>query len=139
MNAIFSTKSFRILGLAALLLGGQSCKDVLDEKVIASIGNDYITTPKGFEDAVRASYAPLRSFYGTQQGLTMTEFGTDLYATGSDGSYKGFHFYDTQLNSFVDILQGVWEELYRGINTCNAVIERAPAATGISDVLKNSG
>jgi hypothetical protein len=136
MKSIFSIKSFRILGLATLLLGGQSCKDVLDEKVISSIGNDYINTPKGFEDAVRASYAPLRSFYATQQGLTMTEFGTDLYATGSDGSYKGFHFYDTQLNSFVDILQGVWEELYRGINTCNAVIERAPAATGISDVLK---
>jgi hypothetical protein len=29
-----------------------------------------------------------------------------------------------------------WDELYRGINTCNAVIDRAPAATGITDALK---
>ena len=125
-----------MLAMLSFLLISQSCKDVLEEKVISSIGNDYINTPKGFEDATRAAYTPLRGFYATQQGLTMTEFGTDLYATGSDGSYKGFHFYDTQLNSFVDILQGVWEELYRGINTCNTVIGRAPAATGISDVLK---
>lgn len=136
MNRTYFNKQVCLLAMLGFLLTGQSCKDVLEEKVISSIGNDYINTPKGFEDATRAAYAPLRGFYATQQGLTMTEFGTDLYATGSDGSYKGFHFYDTQLNSFVDILQGVWEELYRGINTCNAVIERAPAATGISDVLK---
>lgn len=135
MNYIVSARSFRVLGLAVFLLSGQACKDALEEKVISSIGNDYVNTPKGFEDAVKAAYAPLRSFYGTQQGLTMTEYGTDLYATGADGGYKGFHFYDTQLNSFVDFLQNVWEELYRGINTCNSVIERAPAAT-VSDAVK---
>ena len=135
MNRIQLTKSVRVLSILALLLVGQSCKDVLEEKVISSIGNDYVNTPKGFEDASKAAYAPLRSFYGTQQGLTMTEYGTDLYATGADGGYKGFHFYDTQLNSFVDFLQNVWEELYRGINTCNSVIERAPAAT-VSDAVK---
>ena len=135
MNRIQLTKSVRVLSILALLLVGQSCKDVLEEKVISSIGNDYVNTPKGFEDASKAAYAPLRSFYATQQGLTMTEYGTDLYATGADGGYKGFHFYDTQLNSFVDFLQNVWEELYRGINTCNSVIERAPAAT-VPDAVK---
>ncbi|ARK13710.1 RagB/SusD family nutrient uptake outer membrane protein [Fibrella sp. ES10-3-2-2] len=136
MKSNIVIKTFRVLGVASLLLSSQGCKDVLEEKVISAIGNDYITTPKGFEDAVRASYVPLRAYYGTQQGLTMSEYGTDLYATGADGGYKGFHFYDTQLNSFVDFLANVWDELYRGINTCNAVIERAPAATGITDALK---
>lgn len=135
MNRIQLTKSVRVLSILAFLLVGQSCKDVLVEKVVSSIGNDYVNTPKGFEDASKAAYAPLRSFYGTQQGLTMTEYGTDLYATGADGGYKGFHFYDTQLNSFVDFLQNVWEELYRGINTCNSVIERAPTAT-VPDAVK---
>ena len=135
MKLIFRAKSFRVLGLAALLLSGQACKDVLKEEVISSIGNAYINTPKGFEDAGKAAYTSLRSFYATQPGLTMTEYGTDLYATGADGGYKGFHFYDTQLNSFVDFLQFVWEEMYRGINTCNAVIERAPAAN-VPDAVK---
>ena len=135
MNSIFSHKSFRILALTALLFSGQACKDTLKETVVSAIGNDYIKTPKGFEDASKAAYSSLRNFYASERGLTMTEYGTDIYTTGADGSYKGFHFYDTQLNSFVDILQQVWEELYRGINTCNAVIERAPAAT-VSDAAK---
>ncbi|GAB3991656.1 hypothetical protein GCM10028807_22250 [Spirosoma daeguense] len=135
MKSIFSAKSFRYLGLAALLFTGQACKDILDEKVISSIGNDYVNTAKGFEDASKAAYSSLRNFYGTERGLTLTEYGTDIYRVGADGSYKGFHFYDTQMNSFVDYLQQVWEELYKGINTCNTVIGRAPTAA-VSDALK---
>ena len=129
-------KLIKLFSIFALMLTGQSCENVLKETVISGIGNDYINTPKGFEDAVKAAYAPLRNFYGTQQGLTLTEYGTDLYATGADGGYKGFHFYDAQLQPTVDYLAVIWDETYRGINTCNAVIGRAPQATGITDVLK---
>ena len=125
-----------IMGMTALLLGGQSCKDILDEEIVSGIGNDYMNTPKGFEDAVRAAYSSLRFYYGTQQGLTMSEFGTDIYATGADGGYKGFHFYDGQLNPTVDYLATTWDELYKGINTCNAVIDRAANVTGIADNTK---
>lgn len=121
-------KPVRLLGLASLLLTGQSCKDLLDEQIVTNVGNEYMNTPKGFEDAVNAAYATLRYYYGTQQGLTMTEYGTDIYATGADGGYKGFHFYDTQMNATVDYIANTWDELYKGVNTCNAIIERAPAA-----------
>jgi len=129
-------KSLKIFTLISFLLVGQSCKDELNETLVSGVSNDYLNTPAGFDAAVNASYASLRGFYGTQMGLTFTEFGTDLYATGADGGYKGFHFYDAQLNSQVDWLGLLWDELYRGINTCNAVIGRAPNATGITDVLK---
>lgn len=135
MNAKNILKPVKIFGVMALLLTGQSCKDLLDETVISGISNEYINTPKGFEDAVKSAYSSLRYYYGTQQGLTMTEYGTDIYATGADGGYKGFHFYDTQLQPTIDYLGNTWDELYRGINTCNAVIERAPAAT-VSDAIK---
>ncbi len=128
-------KPIKIFGVVALLFTSQSCKDILDETVVSGIGNNYINTPKGFEDAVKSAYSSLRYYYATQQGLTMTEYGTDIYATGADGGYKGFHFYDTQLNPTVDYLGLTWDELYRGINTCNAVIDRAPAAT-VSDAIK---
>jgi starch-binding outer membrane protein, SusD/RagB family len=136
MKKIFSMKSLRFFSLMSFLLISQSCQDVLKETVVSAIGNDYINTPAGFNAAINSAYASLRGFYGTQMGLTVTEYGTDLYATGADGGYKGFHFYDAQLNSQVDFLALIWDELYRGINTCNAVIERAPKATGLSDVLK---
>jgi starch-binding outer membrane protein, SusD/RagB family len=129
-------KTIALMSFAVFMLISQSCSDVLKEEVISGVSNDYINTPAGFNAAINSAYSSLRGFYGTQMGLTVTEYGTDLYATGADGSYKGFHFYDGQLNSQVDWLKLIWDELYRGINTCNAVIERAPQATGISDVLK---
>ncbi|GGH34626.1 membrane protein [Dyadobacter endophyticus] len=129
-------KSIVVYGMAALMLAGQGCKDVLDEKIISGVGTDYMNTAKGFEDGVKAAYSSLRFYYATQQGLTLTEYGTDIYATGADGGYKGFHFYDGQLNPTVDYLATTWDELYRGINTCNAVIERAPNVTGIADNVK---
>ncbi len=128
-------KPIKIFGIAALLCTTQSCKDLLDETVVSGIGNDYMNTPKGFEDAVKSAYSSLRYYYATQQGLTLTEYGTDIYATGADGSYKGFHFYDTQLQPTVDYLINTWDELYRGINTCNAIIDRAPKAT-VADAIK---
>lgn len=128
-------KPIKVLGVMSILLTSQSCKDLLDEEVVSGIGNDYMNTAKGFEDAVKSAYSSLRYFYGTQQGLTLTEYGTDIYATGADGGYKGFHFYDTQMQPTVNYLINTWDELYRGINTCNAVIERAPKAD-VSDAIK---
>ena len=136
MRHIDLKKSFTILCLSAFMLAGQSCKDLLEEKVISSIGDDYLNTTAGFNSTVNAAYASLRSYYGTERGLSMTEYGTDLYSAGADGSYKGFHFYDTQLIGTVVIIQELWEELYKGINTCNALIDRAPGITGVADAVK---
>ena len=129
-------KSITLMSFAVFMLISQSCSDLLKEEVISGVSNDYINTPAGFEAAINSAYASLRGYYGTQMGLTVTEYGTDLYATGADGGYKGFHFYDAQLNSQVDWLKLIWDELYRGVNTCNAVIERAPKATGLTEALK---
>lgn len=132
--------TFRIACIAALLVTGQSCKNVLDEVVVSNISNAYINTTAGFNSGVNAAYSALRVFYGTEEGLTMTEYGTDIYRAGADGSYKGFHFYDSQLNSYIGAtgtpLQTIWDGLYQGINTCNAVIDRAPTVTGITDAVK---
>ncbi len=134
-------KPIKILGMMSVMLASQSCEDLLVEKVVSGIGNDYMNTPKGFEDAVKSAYSSLRNYYGTQPGLTITEYGTDIYATGADGSYKGFHFYDTQLQGGVgsasgDLLAALWDELYKGVNTCNAIIERAPKVTLSEAVIK---
>jgi starch-binding outer membrane protein, SusD/RagB family len=136
MKYINFRKAITTLSVLAVLCVSQSCKGLLDETVVSGIGNDYINTPKGFNDASNAAYSALRAYYGTQPGLSMTEYGTDLYATGADGSYKGFHFYDAQLNPNIDYLAQVWDELYRGINTCNAVIDRSAKVTGVSDAVK---
>jgi hypothetical protein len=138
MKSLYIKNSLKSLGIAsAIMLGTASCSDLLKENVISSISNDYIATTPGFVAATNAAYTPLRSFYATERGISMSEFGTDIYSAGADGSYKGFHFYDSQLTSSVDILAQLWDETYKGINTINAVIDRAPSVTGLSDAVKS--
>jgi len=137
MKSLYIKNSLKTLGLAtAIVLGNASCSDLLKETVVSAISNDYIATTPGFVAATNAAYTPLRSFYATERGLTMSEYGTDIYSAGADGSYKGFHFYDSQLTSSVDILAQLWDETYKGINTINAVIDRAPSVTGLSEAVK---
>ena len=57
------------IALGGLLFISSSCQDLLKETVVSNIGNDYINTAKGFEDATKAAYSSLRTFYGTQLGL----------------------------------------------------------------------
>ncbi|MEY3956138.1 MAG: hypothetical protein RLZ73_592 [Bacteroidota bacterium] len=137
MKSLYIKNSLKSLGIAsAIMLGTSSCSDLLKETVVSSISNDYIATTPGFVAATNAAYSPLRAFYGSERGLSMSEYGTDIYSAGADGSFKGFHFYDSQLTSSVSILAELWDQTYKGINTINAVIDRAPKVTGISDAVK---
>ncbi|MCM0041346.1 MAG: RagB/SusD family nutrient uptake outer membrane protein [Algoriphagus sp.] len=123
----------------ALVLGlliGQACQDALQEDVISQIGSDYLNTSKGLDDAVSAAYSTMRAWYGTERGTNFTEFGTDIYTNGADGSWKFMNTYTNEFDSNNGHVRELWDELYRGINTCNAVIERAPGITGVSEAVK---
>ncbi len=117
--------------LLVLLCGTQSCEDTLTEEVITDIGNDYINSPVGFEDAVKGAYSYLRSYYAQEMGMTMTQMGTDTYSHGADGSYKRYDLYASDLDGRDNWVNTLWREFYRGINTCNAVIGRGPNIEGI--------
>lgn len=121
--------------MCGLALISQSCKKVLEEEIVSNITPEYYKSAAGFEDAVKASYEPLRSYYGTQRGFTLTVFGTDTYTKGADGSYKYINDYTPNLNSQVDYIRDLWNDFYRAINTTNTVIDRAPAAS-LPDALK---
>lgn len=124
-------------GLLALSLGfAVSCQDALQEDVISQIGSGYLNTSKGIDDAVSAAYSTMRIWYGTERGNNFTEFGTDIYTNGADGSWKFMNTYTNQFDSQNGHVRELWDELYRGINTANAVIDRAPGVTGMSEAVK---
>jgi len=120
-----------LLILVSILVSTPSCEDFLEEKVISLIGNEYIATAQGFQDASNAMYQGLRKFYGSELGMTMTEMGTDTYTNGADGSYKYYNQYTSQLDPRDNWITVLWTELYKSINTANAVIERGASITGI--------
>src|SRR6266571_1288840 len=110
---------------AALLAGVPACVN-LDEDVVTGLTPGSYGTQAVFESLVNASYEPLRTFYAQERGFTVTEFGTDIFTKGADGSHKYINDYTTQLNADESFFRDTWDDFYRGINTANAVIGRAP-------------
>src|SRR2546426_8290530 len=119
--------TFALVG-AALLVGLPGCVN-LDEDVVTGLTPGSYGTQAVFESLVNASYEPLRSFYAQERGFTVTEFGTDIFTKGADGSYKYINDYTTQLNPTAQFVQDTWVDFYRAINTTNAAIDQAPVVT----------
>jgi SusD family. len=114
-----------------------SCSRMLDEEIRSQVGDTHLSTPEGFEDGVRAAYSTLRTFHANELGMTLTVFGTDTYTMGSDGSYKFVNEYTSQFDPRTTFVRDLWNNLYIGINTCNAVIDRAPTVEGLSEEIRN--
>jgi len=120
-----------ILGVTAMV----SCNGFLDEEVVSQIGNEYLSTAKGLNDGVNAAYSTMRVWYGTERGNNFTTFGTDIFTNGADGSWKFMNTYTNQFDSQNGHVRELWDNLYEGINTCNAVIDRSLTVKGISEEL----
>ena len=111
--------------MAALLVSLTACVD-LNEHLVSGLANQPYNSPQVFEALVNATYEPLRSFWAQERGFTVTEFGTDIFTKGADGSHKYINDYTTQLNADEAFFRDTWDDFYRAINTANAVIGRAP-------------
>src|SRR2546427_9874144 len=116
--------TFALVG-AALLVGLPGCVN-LDEDVVTGLTPGSYGTQAVFESLVNASYEPLRTFYAQERGFTITEFGTDIFTKGADGSHKYINDYTTQLNPDAQFFREQWVDFYRAINTTNAAIDQAP-------------
>jgi|SRR5437867_273611 len=118
-----SRRAIALLG--ATLLSLAACMN-LNEDLISGLANQPYSTPDVFQALVNATYEPLRTFYAQERGFTLTEFGTDIYTEGSDGSYKYVNEYTAQLNPDVDFIRDTWADFYRAVNTANTAIAQAP-------------
>lgn len=117
-------KIFFLLIIAGFI--ATSCDKYLEEKMVSSADYSYFTTEKGIIDGLNGAYPQIKEFYGCERSMTMTELGTDEYMNGSDGSYKYFNFYTTDLNPFAPFVNELWTQFYMGINISNNVIDNMP-------------
>nr|MBI1229823.1 RagB/SusD family nutrient uptake outer membrane protein [Cytophagales bacterium] len=128
---------WKTAALSAALLAAVSCEGLLEEEVISNVGNNYLNTPSGLNDGLNAAYSSFRSWYGTERGNNFTIFGTDTYTNGADGAFKFMNFYSSDFDSQNAHVRELWDQLYQGINTCNAVIDRAPSVAGLAENVRN--
>jgi len=117
-----------------------SCDKVLEEDIRTQVTDSYLNSAAGFQEAVNASYASLKTVFCAieDNGIVpqLTIFGTDTYTNGFDGGNKMLNFYNADLNPRTTSITNNWNNLYVAINTCNAVVSRAPQVTGLTDAVK---
>src|SRR5690606_176776 len=94
------------------------------------------TTPNGFEAVVKAAYSSLREYYGREDAMTLTVFGTDTYTMGADGSFKFVNQYTSQIDGRLAVTNNIWNAFYKAINTINVALDAAPGITGLDETIK---
>jgi len=121
-----NNRRYMLWGLSLALAGTVSCVD-LDEQLVGSVTTKYYSTPAGLDAAVNGAYEQLQGVFGREQFMALSEMGTDLWTLGDQTSYRYMGTYDAGLNPSVGEVTFPWNGLYQGINTSNAIIDRAPA------------
>ncbi|MFT2010011.1 RagB/SusD family nutrient uptake outer membrane protein [Pontibacter sp. 13R65] len=122
---------------AAFVLGLTSC-DLDEYNPSGATANEIWSTPEGFVTNVNAAYSEQRSWYGKEDGIFMSEAGTDLWFNRDKNTYAGQLTQYAGLNS----LQGnpnraAWNLLWPAINLCNAGINRIDNAGFVNQDEKN--
>lgn len=121
------------------LWGLSSCQDYLEEQQISNVSYEFYNTEQGIEALVWASYAPLRSMVSGEEGVRLANLGTDIYTTTGVASGNEFHLYTSDVNSTNGNFSFLWDNFYKGINSCNIAINRIPTAQGTKALLTTEG
>ena len=126
---------FRIICIISMIINF-SCEDTLvEDPVSLATADGYYTTAKGIEDGLKATYTPLRGFYGQQEGFFLTVTGTDIFTNGFGGiaNAPDINNYSPNLLGTNAMITTIWNQFYIGINQTNTVVGRAPDVVDMNE------
>ena len=114
--------------VCALLAGVfASCESFLEEDNKSGLTADaYYATLEGIEALVNSCYTPMRFWYGKENGIALTETGTDIFTRGNGMENPPVALYNSDLSGANDPIEFYWTRFYSALNTCNAAVERIP-------------
>ena len=83
-------------GLLALTLVGPmtSCSDFLDEELTTQQNTDFFDTQEGIDRLEVSLYYNLRFHFAKEWACATTNYGTDEFRVGGDGSNASWNNYD---------------------------------------------
>lgn len=116
-----------------------SCTKFLEEKQVSGVSYEFYDTEQGIEALVWAAYSPLRALATDQFGINLSNLGTDIYTTTRVASGNEFHLYTSDINSTNWNFQYIWDNFYKGINSCNIAINRIPNVDGVNALRTEEG
>jgi hypothetical protein len=118
-------KYISVIITAFLVIDLSSCKKLDEFNPSGSTAEAVWTTPEGFVTAVNAAYADQRNFYGKEDGILMTEGGTDIWFNANKANFANQL---TRYEAFTSASSGTsrnsFTTFYKGLNLCNAGIGR---------------
>lgn len=119
--------------ISVFIIGGflSSCSDFLDEVLTTRPNTDYFDTEQGVEELSVALYYNLRFHFSKEWAYATTNYGTDEFTVGGDGSNKvwndysgGFSSQIVAANSNTVMAETLWNEMYIGINNANLLLNK---------------
>lgn len=123
------------VGLLAVVLSAStttSCSDFLDETLDTQRSTDYYDTPEGIEALATGMYYNLRFHFAYEWSFATTNYGTDEFRVGGDGSNAMWNSYDGSFTSLITAVnvntamaETLWDNMYTGINSANILLEKA--------------
>src|ERR1700754_4497820 len=87
-----------------------ACKKYLNETVVAGVSYQLYETPAGIEGALVSAYNTLRQDVQSENLLTFSDAGTDLFTVGSDGN--------TTWNEYLATLSSLQGQRFLGLSLC---------------------
>lgn len=118
-----------------MLLGAVSCESFLDEENVSGLtAAGYYRTTEGIESLVNSLYTPMRFWYGKENGIALTETGTDIFTRGNGMENPPVALYNSDLSGANAPINFYWGRFYAALNACNAAIARIPEAELTEDL-----
>jgi len=117
--------------LLSFFLGLSSCENFLEEEPLQFITTDtFYKTEADATAAINAVYSSLSTFGAYRENMLIyDEVRSPFGSMGPDPQgEQGREFDEMNVNSEVSQLMSTWEELYKGINSANLVLENIPGA-----------
>lgn len=124
LNKIF----FGSLLMAAFMAGNTSCSDsFLDEKLDTGYSTQYFESEEGLYSLATSLYANLRYHFAYEWAYSLTSYGCDEFAVGTDLSNQPWNFYDSRLAPFMEgpnlsLPSDPWDNMYYGIASSNTIL-----------------
>ena len=132
-----------LMGISALFFA--SCSDFLDEDLTTSQNLDYYKTEEGIFSLATATYYQVFSAPNNEWLYCYTNYGTDEFQVGGDGSNGSFNNYDAGLASIVPSVNGntiraydFWDCMYLGIGYANLLIKSVNTISSTNEQIKKT-
>jgi starch-binding outer membrane protein, SusD/RagB family len=116
-----------------------SCKKKLDEENPSGLTSETVfSNAAGFETLVSAAYTFSRFWYGKEEGISLSEMGTDIWTSGTGDVFPQLSQYNNLQGANTNSITTLWNNTYAAINLCNTGIVKIADVPDYSAAQKTS-